>query len=86
MMQKCLAFMGKHFKSLTKLLKVFEIISKNVIFDFQNFIFLARQFLEQQKSKMPKYLACSKKNLGLAQKIEYDKNHVDGHSLKISNC
>ena len=60
--------MGKHFKSLTKLLKVFEIISKNVIFDFQNFI-LARQCLEQQKSKMPKYLACSNKNLELAQKI-----------------
>ena len=86
MMQKCLAFMGKHFKSLTKLLKVFEIISKNVIFDFQNFIFLARQFLEQQKSKMPKYLACSNKNLELAQKIEYNKNHVDVHSLKFSNC
>ena len=77
--------MGKHFKSLTKLLKVFEIISKNIIFDFQNFIFVARQFFGQQKSKMPKYLACSNKNLELTQKIEY-KNQVDVHSLKISNC
>ena len=62
--------MGKHFKSLTKLLKVFEIISKNEFLTFRILFFLARQCLEQQKSKMPKYLACSNKNLGLAQKIE----------------